>query len=457
MIVDAGAKVTCAGVNVSYIPAELIKKKKLGGHHSHEEIDWLISAFTQGEFTDYQMAAWAMAVWFNGMTADETTALTTAMLRSGSRFDFSSLNAPRVDKHSTGGVGDKTSLLIGPLLAAAHVYSPMISGRGLGHTGGTLDKLESIPGFRVNLSREEFASHVARHYFAVMGQTADICPADKKLYSLRDVTSTVDSLPLICASIMSKKLAEDLTSLVLDVKFGSGALMKNVAEARKLALSLKAIGEKSGIRVTALITNMNEPLGRFAGNAAEVFECYEILQGKTFIADGRDLYAPTRDLSIELSAHALLLSRCVDDLVNARSHVRELLDSGAALRAFENLLEYQGPSDISKLPTAPFSKTLKASRSGFISAIQTETIGLALIELGAGRKTTNDHIDPTAGVEMLVRIGDELSAGAPLCRIFANSDSTFATVERLLVRAIEIDEIPPEPISLIAEVLADSP
>ncbi len=442
---------------MSYIPAELIKKKKLGGCHSREELNWLISAFTRGEFTDYQMAAWAMAVWFNGLTDDETTALTNSMLHSGSRFDFSFLNAPRVDKHSTGGVGDKTSLLVGPLLAAAKIYTPMISGRGLGHTGGTLDKLESIPGFRVNLSRKEFQSHVTHHYFAVMGQTADICPADKKLYSLRDVTSTVDSLPLICASIMSKKLAEDLTGLVLDVKFGSGAFMRSIADARKLARTLKAIGEKSGVRVAALLTNMNEPLGRFAGNAAEVLECYEILQGKTFAVGGRDLYAPTRDLSLELSAHALLLSGRVNDLVHARNQIRELLASGAALRAFENLLEHQGPSDISRLPTAKFSKELTATRSGFVSAMQTEAIGLALIELGAGRKTTADHIDPTAGIEMFVRTGDAVSAGAPLCRFFANSAAEFVTVEQLLARALEIGETPPKQIPLVAEVLADSP
>lgn len=440
---------------MSYIPAELINKKKRGGRHSPEEIGWIISAFTRGEFKDYQMAAWAMAVWFSGMTDDEISALTMAMLQSGSRFDFSGLKSARVDKHSTGGVGDKTSLIIGPLLAACEVYMPMISGRGLGHTGGTLDKLESIPGFRVNLSREEFESHVARHYFAVMGQTADICPADKKFYALRDVTSTVDSLPLICASIMSKKLAEDLTALVLDVKFGSGALMKTLDEARRLARALKSIGEKSGLRVTAVITSMNQPLGRFAGNAVEVFECHEILQGRTCVVGGRDLYEPTRELSITLAAHAVLLTGQVRDIHAAREQVIEQLRSGAALRAFERLLQYQGPADISRLPQAKQSQEVRAQKSGFVRSIKTEAMGLALIELGAGRKTSDAQIDPSAGVEMFLHLGDEVKAGNPLCRFFSNDSSAFSAVEKMMRDAIEIGDAPPGADSLIVEVLAD--
>lgn len=441
---------------MSFIPAELIKKKKSGGHHSREEVAWIVRSFTNGDFKDYQMAAWAMAVWFNGMNDDETAALTEAMFRSGDHFDFSHLPAARVDKHSTGGVGDKTSLLIGPILAAAEVYTPMISGRGLGHTGGTLDKYESIPGFRVNLSRKEFESYVTDHYFSVMGQTKDICPADKKLYALRDVTSTVDSLPLICASIMSKKLAESLTGLVLDVKYGSGALMKTISEARKLALLLKSTGEKNGIRVTALITNMNEPLGRFIGNAVEVQECYEILQGRSHIVNGYDFYQPTRDLSVELSAHAILLAKKSSDIVHARNLATELLVSGAALRSFEKLLEYQGPAEIQKLPVAQFSAEIKARRSGFVTNMQTEQIGLAGIELGCGRKSATDQVDHSAGIEMCVHLGEKIKSGQTLCRYFSNSQNSLVFAEAMLSQAIEIGETDCPRQSLVADTLADS-
>jgi pyrimidine-nucleoside phosphorylase len=439
---------------MTYLPAELIKKKKQGGTHSADEIRWLIDSYTHGRLKDYQMSAWAMAVWFKGMDSDEIAVLTDAMFRSGAKFDFSNLSGPRIDKHSTGGIGDKTSILVGPILAAAKVYAPMIAGRGLGHTGGTLDKMEAIPGFRVVLSRQEFESHVAQHYFSMMSQTDDICPADKKLYALRDVTATVDSLPLICGSIMSKKLAEDLTGLVLDVKFGSGALMKKLPDALELAKTLKTTGEKNGIKVAALITNMNEPLGRFAGNAVEVHESYEILQGKTCLHNGHDFYATTRELSVELAAYALLLAGRSDGVVGARAQANELLQSGAALRAFESMMQYQGPADLHRLPNAKYSKELKTSRSGIVQSMDAEAIGMACVELGVGRKAAGDAIDPTAGIEMFVRIGDNIRAGEPLCRYFSNDPSALDHAGLLLGRAIEIGDKSPEKLPLVAKVLA---
>ena len=449
------AKIYFYGVSgVSFIPAELIKKKKLGLEHSDEEIRWIIHAYTAGELPDYQMSAWAMAVWFKGMTASEIATFTTAMRDSGTKFDFSHLKKPRVDKHSTGGVGDKTSLIVGPIVAAAGVHIPMISGRALGHTGGTLDKLESIPRFRINLSREEFQKYVEENYFALMGQTEDICPADKKFYSLRDVTSTVDSLPLICGSIMSKKLAEDLTGLVLDIKFGSGAFMKTVPEALALATLLKSTGEKAGLRVTALITNMEEPLGRFIGNSVEVQECLDILEGKHCIEHDIDFYENTRRLSLQLSAHLLLMANKSTTFEGALRLAEELLASGAARKSFSELILRQGPGDLSNLPIAKFSRLIKSSQNGYLQKINTEQVGLSGIKLGAGRKTTADIIDDSAGIETHCRLGLKISTGQTLFRIFANKDDTFDESEQMLQSAVEIGNTPPrELLPLVVKVL----
>lgn len=434
--------------------AELIKKKKTGGAHSAEEIRWLIQQYTKNEVPDYQMAAWAMAVWFKGMTDDEIAIFTESMKNSGKVFDLSNLTGPRIDKHSTGGVGDKTSLIIGPIVASAGINVPMIAGRGLGHTGGTLDKLESIPGFRVRLSREEFVQNLEHHRFSLMGQTEDICPADRKLYSLRDVTSTVDSLPLICGSIMSKKLAENLSGLVLDIKFGSGAFMKTVDDALALAQLLKTTGEKNGVPVSALITNMNQPLGRFVGNSVEIQECLEILEGKTCVEKGFDFYEPTRELSLHLSAHMLRLGQVVKTVEEGYERAKQLLQSGEALAAFHRLLHYQGPSDISQLPKAKYSMNVVAKRSGFISAIQTELVGLAGIELRAGRKLTSDNLDYSAGVECHVRIGSEVVANEKLFRIFSNTEADLNRAEELMQLAVQIEDAPPsENLPLILKVL----
>jgi pyrimidine-nucleoside phosphorylase len=395
-----------------------------------------------------------MAIWFRGMNPDEIAQLTQAMRTSGAQFNFKDLNAPRIDKHSTGGVGDKTTLIIGPILAAAEVYVPMIAGRGLGHTGGTLDKLESIPGFRVNLARTEFTELIKKNYFALMGQTTDICPADRKLYALRDVTSTVDSLPLICGSIMSKKLSEDLTGLVLDVKFGSGAFMKTPAQAIELAQLLKSTGEKNGVRVAALITNMNEPLGRFVGNALEVQECHEILQNKKFIFNDHDLYHPTRELSLRLSGYMIWLAGKAENANAGYERAQELLENSKALLAFEKFLKYQGPADITKLPKANFSLEITSPQSGYIQSMNCEQIGLAGIELGAGRLRASDKIDYTAGIEVLVRIGDKITPGQPLFRIFAHNDAPFSNAKKMLLESLSVsDGSPSEHLPLIAQVL----
>lgn len=423
---------------MSFMPAELIKKKKFGGELSADEIHWLISEYSKGKIPDYQMSAWAMAVWFKGMNENEIAVLTLAMRDSGEKFNFKHLGRPRIDKHSTGGVGDKTTLIVGPILAAAGVAVPMIAGRGLGHTGGTLDKLSSLPGFRLNLGHDEFEKFVSEFNFALIGQTSTICPADKKLYALRDVTSTVDSLPLICSSIMSKKLTEDLTGLVLDVKFGSGAFMKTVDEALALARLLKSTGEKNGVRVSALITNMDEPLGRFVGNSVEVFECVEIMSGRSHFLHGIDYYSRTRELSLALAGHMLFLSDKVLSVDDGFLLAQNILNSGAALREFKGLLLRQGPSDIAALPVARYTHDVLANKSGVVAKINTELLGLAAIELGAGRKIATDKIDYSAGLEVCCHLGQIVRPENILYRIFANSDSGFAAAEKLIREAVTI-------------------
>ena len=376
---------------MTYNPSEIIKKKKWGEELTRSEIEWLIKSYTANKLPDYQMSAFAMAIWFKGMSDKEISFLTQAMKNSGKVFDFSFLNSPRIDKHSTGGVGDKTSLIVGPILAAAKVHVPMIAGRGLGHTGGTLDKLESIPGFKVNLSAAEFVENVAKYHFALMGQTEDICPADKKLYALRDVTSTVDSLPLICASIMSKKLAEDITGLVLDVKFGSGAFMKTPEQAVALAQLLKKTGDDNGVRVAALITNMNEPLGRFVGNSVEIFECLEILSGKNHLENDIDFYQSTRELSLQLSGYMLYLAKKTSTPDEGYDLASQILKNGSALEQFHLFNQRQGRGDLSALPKAKFTIDFLANDSGHLAALDCEKIGLAFRR--ERRRSAGDHQD----------------------------------------------------------------
>ena len=393
---------------------ELIARKRDGGRLEDDEIRRLIAGYARGEVPDYQMSALAMAVLFRGLDPPELAAWTDAMLRSGEVLDLSALPGAKIDKHSTGGVGDKISLPLAPLVAACGVRVPMISGRGLGHTGGTLDKLESIPGFSTDLTVDRFIALVADDNLrlGLIGQTAQICPADKRLYALRDVTATVESIPLIASSIMSKKLAEGIDGLVLDVKVGSGAFMKTEADARKLAETMVGIGERMGCRTVALLTDMSAPLGRMIGNALEVRESIDVL---------RDAGPPdVRALTLRLAIEMLTLGGIPPD--KAEADATAALKDGRALARFRAIVTAQGGDpaaidDPDRLPTAPHTIDHPAPATGTITAIHTARLGLAAMSLGAGRAKTDDRIDPRVGLEILARPGDHVHRGDPLCRI----------------------------------------
>lgn len=435
------------------IAAEIIKKKRNGSTLNENEISNFILGYTRGEIPDYQMSALLMAIYFKGMNSSETLALTKTMLHSGITVDTSSIPGFKVDKHSTGGVGDKTSLILGPIVAGCGVYVPMISGRGLGHTGGTLDKLESIPGFNTQQTLDRFIQLTREIGTCFIGQTKDICPADKKIYALRDVTATVESLPLICASIMSKKLAEGIDGLVLDVKFGSGAFMKTQAQAKELAQNLMAIGQGDGKKVVALLTSMDQPLGRFSGNAWEVFECLEIMKGQTHIgADGYDLYADTRELSLQLSAHMIHLSGKTESLQHAYQLASECLSSGKALKIFEQMCEKQN-GNLSALKYSTTKTAVKALSSGFVSQMNVEKIGLAGILLKAGRQKTDDIIDPLTGIEFHKKIGDTIKTGEVLFTIHCDHPELTAKAQDYLNSTVTIESTKPENHMLIKEVL----
>lgn len=408
-----------------HIPT-LIEKKRDGAEMSAEEIAALINAFTRGEVPDYQMSAWAMAVFFRGMTARETQHLTTSMMQSGRVLRYPDDTPPKVDKHSTGGVGDKVSLVLAPLLACDDVWVPMISGRGLGITGGTLDKLESIPGFNVNLEEQRALKQLEKIGVFMIGQTADICPADKKLYALRDVTGTVPSQPLIVASIMSKKLAENLDRLVLDVKFGAGAFMKTRAEAEQLAASMTAVGELIHVKMSSRLSPMDEPLGRAVGNALEVAECVETLQG----GGPKDLIALVLDLASDVS--------------NApRDQLARWLADGSAWRKFAQMVEAQDgdASVLEKLPEihrAPVQHPIPATRTGTVSQMNAEAIGRACVLLGGGRQRADDAVDFAVGFSQIKKIGEPIATGEPLLILHARSEQTLASVLPALENAIKI-------------------
>lgn len=423
---------------MTFLPAELIKKKRAGLTHTDDEIRFLVNAFTSGELPDYQMSAWLMAVFFKGMTAPETSVLTEAMLRSGRALDFSHLPVRAVDKHSTGGVGDKTSMILAPIVGCLGVPVPMISGRGLGHTGGTLDKLEAIPGFTTRLSLDDFTRQVETLGVSLIGQTGEICPADRKIYALRDVTATVESLPLICASIMSKKLAEGIGALVLDVKFGSGAFMKTFEAAEQLADGLMAIGAAHGKRVAALLTRMEEPLGRFVGNALEIGECVAILKGEEYL--GRKDFADCRDLSLELSAQMLWLSGRAGTPDEGLRMAREALDSGRAYEFFERICQAQG-GNLQKLPLAKTRVDVLAPQDGFVTKFNCERIGIAGITLGAGRRQAADTVEPTAGIEVHRKIGEPVRRGEKMFTLYGawdREDGRFREAEKTLLEATTI-------------------
>jgi pyrimidine-nucleoside phosphorylase len=421
---------------------ELIRKKRDGGEHSRQEIFWLIQAYTRGDVPDYQMSAWMMAAFLRGLSDAETAALTEAMLHSGRLLDLSALPGVKVDKHSTGGVGDKTSLIVVPIAAAAGLVVPMISGRGLGHTGGTLDKLEAIPGFRVNLTVKEFIQVLKKCGGSIVGQTDEFVPADKKMYALRDVTGTIDSPSLICASIMSKKLAEGIDALVLDVKTGSGAFMQRLEESEHLAKMMVQTGKRMGKRVAALITDMDQPLGRAVGNSLEVRECVEILRGERHPMS-QDLIW----LSLELSAWMLYLGRRARTLQAGRALANQMLSTGKAMAAFRQMcrLQHGDPTavdDPSRLPCSRHQTKFLTPADGFIQRVQCDQVGLASLALGGGRAKQGDAIDHSAGFELHRKAGDAVKAGETLVTVHYNDPAKLPEALQLLTGAYIIGRRP---------------
>lgn len=429
------------------LPVEFIKAKRDGHVHSAGQIQSFLKSFQAGDVSDEQMSAWLMAAYLNGLNPSETHVLTQAMLHSGKIFEWQDLAVPTADKHSTGGIGDKTSLIIAPLVACCGVAVPMISGRGLGHTGGTLDKLESIPGFRIDLDSDTCRRQLKKINCFMIGQTAEVCPVDKRIYALRDVTGTVESLSLVTASIMSKKLAEGVGSLVLDVKFGSGAFFKEFEVAEELAKKMISVGAQAGLGVAAILTDMNQPLGEFAGNAVEVQECVDLLSGRV-----SEFGLETLELSIELSAWMVFLAKKLESIEIARAQVRQELESGRALRRFEQLVEAQG-GDLEKIDKAKKFFEVRADASGFLNAFQNEKIGYALVALGAGRKMQTDSIDPTAGLRFHKKVGDAVKAGEVLITGFANEDSKFLDVIQRLKGSIFIGAEVENRIHLVRKIL----
>ena len=433
---------------------DLIRQKRDGGALGRAEIDFIVRGVTDGSIPDYQAAALLMAIVLRGMTPAETAALTDAMVRSGVRVEYPDVRGIPVDKHSTGGVGDKTSLVLAPLAAACGALVPMMSGRGLGHTGGTLDKLESIPGFRTGLTLAELRTAVARVGCALIGQTSEIAPADRTLYALRDVTATVESIPLISASIMSKKIAEGIGGLILDVKTGNGAFMKSVDDSRRLAESLVAIGNASGVRTEALITAMDAPLGRQVGNALEVIESIETLKGRG--------PADLEDLSVRFAARMLVLAGIERDEAAADDRVRQAIKSGAGVEKLREIIANQGGDpavvdDYSRLPSAPDRREIRAARGGYVSGLQAEPIGRAAVALGAGRSKLDDIVDPAVGIEVLAPVGSRVAEGDPVLLVHHRGERGFAEAIPLLASAIAIaDGSPPERPLVVTQIREES-
>jgi pyrimidine-nucleoside phosphorylase len=429
---------------------DIIMSKRDGRTLAREEIRFFVDGVTAGTLPDYQASALLMAILLRGMNADETAWLTDAMVHSGIRVNLREIPGVKVDKHSTGGVGDKTSLILAPLAAACGVPVPMMSGRGLGHTGGTLDKLEAIPGFRVNLSLEEMKAALSKVGCAMIGQTSQIAPADKTLYALRDVTGTVESIPLISASIMSKKIAEGIDALVLDVKTGSGAFMKTEADSRTLAESLVSIGKASGVRTEAIITAMDAPLGRAVGNALEVIECLDVLKG----GGPQDLV----DVSVELAARMLVLGEVADDLAMAEQQVRNAIASGAGLERFRQIIETQGGDpkvvdDYQRLPHVAGRHVVSAPRDGYVTALDAELVGRASVALGAGRDRVEDPVDAAVGIMVMAKPGDAVRAGDPVLEMHYRDRGKLETAIRLTSEAITVgDQAPPARRLIVGEV-----
>ena len=421
------------------IPVEIIKQKQNGDHLSPIDLQKFILDYVSGLIPDYQMSALLMSIFFNGMNDDELFSLVEIMVNSGEKMDFSHLEKFTADKHSTGGVGDKVSLILAPLMAAAGLAIPMISGRGLGHTGGTLDKLETIPGFQVNLSLTECKKAVEKIGIVMMGQTQEICPADKKMYALRDVTGTIESIPLICSSIMCKKIAEGIEGLVLDVKFGNGAFMKNIEDAQTLGRMLIRIGEHFGINTNVVFSNMNQPLGKTAGLWCEVQEAIDSLQG-----NGPD---DTMEITFELGSHLLQQAKVSNTRDEAISIQKSIIESGKAFDKFLEMVETQGgnPEAIEQnknIHTPLFEDFVSSNQSGFISSMDTFEIGMASITLGCGRIKTTDIVDPTAGIEFLKKTGEEVQNGEAIIRCFNSSLSKLQETLKRLDSVIQCSDIP---------------
>lgn len=428
---------------------DIIQKKRDGLALSEKEIHWFIDGYVKGEIPDYQAAALCMAIYFRGMNLEETTALTFAVRDSGDRLDFSDIHGLRVDKHSTGGVGDKTSLVVAPIVASLGVKVAKMSGRGLGHTGGTIDKLESIEGFKTDIPVDDFKAIVNDIGIAIVGQNAELAPADKLLYALRDVTATVDSLPLIVSSIMGKKLAADDDCIVLDVKTGSGSFMKTPEKSRELAEWMVEIGKRAGKRMRALITDMDRPLGYAIGNSLEVIEAIETLQGK----GPQDL----TELCIALAAHILELAE-KGTYQECEKMAKAAITSGTALQTFAKMAQAQGGNadwilNPENFPKAKYSRVVKAKESGYIVGVDTESYGVASLLLGAGRNTKEDVIDFTAGIYLHAKTGDKVEVGTPIATLYSNKENGFDGAEERLLKATRIQAEQPKAEPLILDVV----
>jgi pyrimidine-nucleoside phosphorylase len=439
-------------MSATFFPQDIIIKKRDGGTLTKEEIDFFAHGVADGRFADYQATALLMAIFWRGMTPQETAWLTDAMLHSGEIIDLRDLPGAKVDKHSTGGVGDKVSLILAPLAAACGIKVPMMSGRGLGHTGGTLDKLEAIPGFRVMLSVPEFRAVLEKVGTAMIGQTPLIVPADRKLYSLRDVTGTVECIPLICASIMSKKLAEGIDSLVLDIKFGRGAFMKTKEQALELARAMVAIGKVSGKPVRALLTGMNQPLGRAAGHTTEVIESLECLKGRG--------PADLMEVTFALTGHMLILGGVAKDMADARQKMEAAIANGSALEKFRQLCTAQGGDakvidDYSLLPKARKLVEINApaGTQGFVSEVDALKCGHAIMALGGGRAAVTDKVDHAVGISNLIKIGEPVTAGTRLCTLHVNDDAKGSRAESLIREAIQFSPGAPNLQPLIQDLV----
>jgi pyrimidine-nucleoside phosphorylase len=428
----------------------VIAQKRDGAVLTPAEIAAFVRGATDGSWADYQLSALLMAIFLRGMTAAETAELTGAMMRSGAVADLSSVRRPKVDKHSTGGVGDKISLHLAPMAAACGVAVPMISGRGLGHTGGTLDKLESIAGFRVGLTLAEFCAQVERVGAALVGQTAELAPADKKLYALRDVTATVESIPLICASILCKKLAEGIDALILDVKFGRGAFLPEKARARELARAIVDLGGAMGKPIRAVLTAMDQPLGRAVGNALEVRESIACLRGRG--------PADVMEVTFALGEQMLLITGAAATAAQAREKLVASIESGAAFAKFREIVAAQGGDvrmvdDPARLPAASRQEPLPSPRGGWVRDVDARRVAAATFRLGAGRARAEDRIDPAVGIDRLVKIGERVAPGGALCVIHANDGEAAAAARTLLAEAIVVGDEPGTAPALIDEII----